>query len=122
MTTTDSRRPNFGRVRQPWQDEITRLSWLEGKFARLAGDLRYTARELRGKIVPASDDAALAELDARAAELDGVAGTIDHLIEASHAGPPTAGDLAWAAWHVEELGRHLAAAAAAGVERAGSPE
>ena len=59
---------------------------LARKPVRLAADLEHSARELREKIVPASDIAGLDLLDARAAELAGAAETITGLLAASHAG------------------------------------
>lgn len=95
------------RARKPWEDELARLRWLESRFAGLAADLEHSARELREKIVPASDIAGLDLLDARAAELAGAAETITGLLAASHAGPPAASGQDWVQWHLDELSRLL---------------
>ena len=75
----------------PALDDRGRTSWpgSAGLSAGspLAADLEHSARELREKIVPASDIAGLDLLDARAAELAGAAETITGLLAASHAWP-----------------------------------
>jgi aminoglycoside phosphotransferase len=104
-----------GRPRAPWRGELARLRWLEHRLVGMVGEWQTQARELRvtRDRAPAADREARRRLEARAHELDGAAEALAATLTASHAGPVQAGDLNWAAWHVDELARHLAAAQAA---------
>src|SRR5256885_17267100 len=74
------------RARQPWEDELNRLRWVEEQTLAVIRDLREDARTLRETITPAADDQARDSLDARAAELDGAAERIQGVLDASRAG------------------------------------
>jgi hypothetical protein len=94
------------RARQPWEDELNRLRWVEEQTLAVIRDLREDARTLRETITPAADDQARDSLDARAAELDGAAERIQGVLDASRAGTePTSRQ--WAQWHVDQLTYHL---------------
>jgi hypothetical protein len=114
------------RARQPWEDELGRLRWLEQHaIGELAGIWRQRAKGLRETVTGASDYCRREELDDRAATWEQAAEELGEMLAASHAGPPSASPLDYAQWHLAEVGRILAGMApdmTSVLEHAGAPE
>jgi hypothetical protein len=105
---------NQANIRQPWQDELNRLRWLETRLLDLLDDWSETAGEVH---VKADDHAGetlagggLTSWDAsRSAAImqERCTAEVMGLIQASHAGADPADELHWATWHLAQLSRNL---------------